>query len=43
MTRWRPGRRWFAENAPRLASAAQRAEAQPALAAVFERNFPKRS
>ncbi|MCU0765338.1 MAG: glutathione S-transferase family protein [Burkholderiaceae bacterium] len=43
MTRWRPGRRWFAENAPRLASAAQRAEAQPALAAVFERNFPKRA
>jgi GST-like protein len=40
MTRWRPGRKWFAEHAPRLFAAAQRAAAAPPLAAVIERNFP---
>jgi GST-like protein len=41
MTRWRPGQAWFAEHAPRLAAAATRAAALPAVAPVIERNFPK--
>lgn len=40
MTRWRPRRAWFAENAPRLHAAAVAAEALPALAPVMARNFP---
>jgi len=40
MTRWRPGRSWFAEHAPRVLAAAQGASSVPALAPVFERNFP---
>jgi len=39
MTRWRPRRPWFAENAPRLSAIALTAEAQPKLAEVWARNF----
>jgi GST-like protein len=39
MTRWRPGRRWFAENAPQLHSIATRVDAIPELQAVWSRNF----
>ena len=41
MTRWRPGPAWFAEHTPRVAAAAARAAALPAVAPVIERNFPK--
>jgi len=40
MTRWRPGPQWFAEHAPTLAAASQRAAEAPAVAAVMARNFP---
>lgn len=39
MTRWRPGRAWFAENAPRLSAIARAADDLPELAAVWQRNF----
>ena len=39
MTRWRPGRKWFDANTPRLVSIAQRTAATPEVAAVLERNF----
>jgi GST-like protein len=39
MTRWRPGRKWFAESAPRLYSIATRADVIPQLQAVWSRNF----
>ena len=39
MTNWRPGRKWFAANAPRLHAIAQKAAALPEVAAVLERNF----
>lgn len=39
MTRWRPNRPWFAEHCPRLAAAAQAADAHPALVPVWTRNF----
>lgn len=41
MTCWRPRRAWFEEHAPRLLACADGAKALPALAPVFERNFPK--
>ena len=40
MTRWRPRRAWFAENAPRLHAIAARADAVPQLRAVWARNYP---
>jgi GST-like protein len=40
MTRWRPNRPWFEENAPKLAAAADRCNELPKLAAVWRRNFP---
>jgi GST-like protein len=40
MTRWRPQRAWFAANRPRLFAIATRADAHPALAAVWRRNYP---
>lgn len=43
MTHWRPGRPWFAQHAPRIASAAQRVASMTALAPVIERNFPQKS
>ena len=39
MTRWRPGRQWFAGNAPQLHSIATRADAIAELQAVWPRNF----
>lgn len=42
MTQWEPGRDWFAREAPALHAIAERAEALPALAPVFRRNFPEK-
>ena len=39
MTRWRPGRKWFAANAPRLVAIAETTAASPQVAAVVDRNF----
>ena len=39
MTRWRPRRAWFAENAPRLSAIALAAEAQPRLTEAWAKNF----
>jgi GST-like protein len=39
MTHWRPNRPWFAAHCPRLHAIAERAEALPALRAVWRRNF----
>jgi GST-like protein len=39
MTRWRPGRQWFAENAPQLHAIATRVDATPELQAAWSRNF----
>ncbi|MEM9490335.1 MAG: hypothetical protein AAGC55_14410 [Myxococcota bacterium] len=39
VTRCRPGRLWFAANAPALLAIADSAEALPQLARVWERNF----
>ena len=41
MTQWRPHRDWFTGHAPKLAAVASRADAQPALVAVWQRNFAK--
>jgi len=40
MTRWRPGRDWFAENTPMLYGAALRAAELEPVAAMLARNFP---
>ena len=40
MTRWRPRRAWFADNCPRLHDIALRADAEPRLAGVWQRNWP---
>jgi GST-like protein len=42
MTHWGPRKPWFADNAPRLTMAAQRAAALPAVAPVIARNFPSK-
>ena len=39
MTRWRPGRKWFAANAPKVLAIAERAAALPEIAPVMRRNF----
>ena len=39
MTRWRPGRKWFVANTPRIVGIARRANALPELATVMHRNF----
>ncbi len=39
MTRWRPGRKWFGANAPKLVAIADRAAALPELAPVVARQF----
>jgi GST-like protein len=39
MTRWRPGRKWFAANAPKVLAIAQKASATPGVADVLKRNF----
>lgn len=40
MTRWTPQRAWFAANTPKLHAIAQRGDAVPELAAVWQRNYP---
>ncbi|HUP28778.1 MAG TPA: glutathione S-transferase family protein [Usitatibacter sp.] len=39
MTNWRPGRKWFVANTPRLVAIAERTAATPGVAAVLEKNF----
>ena len=39
MTRWRPGRAWFEEHAPKLAAITRATEQVPELAEVWRRNF----
>ncbi len=39
MTRWRPGRVWFAENTPKVLAIARKATELGKLAPVMERNF----
>jgi GST-like protein len=39
MTRWRPGRKWFSMNTPKLVAIARKANALPELAGVMKRNF----
>lgn len=41
LTRWRPGRPWFAEHTPKVHAAALAAEALPAVQGVIARNFPQ--
>jgi GST-like protein len=40
MTRWRPGRDWFAANCPGLLSAAHRVDNDERLRPIWQRNFP---
>jgi GST-like protein len=40
MTRWRPGRTWFAQHAPRLFAIATKTEAHDRLATVWRKNVP---
>jgi len=39
MTRWRPGRKWFEANTPKLVAIAERASALEELAPVMKKNF----
>jgi GST-like protein len=39
MTYWRPGRKWFEANAPKITAIAKRAAALPAVAPVIAKNF----
>ena len=39
MTRWRPGRKWFAANTPKIVAIAKRATALPELAPVMAKHF----
>jgi len=39
MTRWRPGRKWFAAHTPKLVAIAEKASATPGVADVMKRNF----
>lgn len=39
MTRWRPRRAWFEQNAPKLHAIAARCDALPGLKEVWERNY----
>jgi GST-like protein len=41
MSRWTPGRPWFAENCPALMQAVALTEQHPVVAAVWEKNFGK--
>jgi GST-like protein len=40
MTRWRPNRSWFTENAPKLVTVADRCNDLPKLRPVWLRNYP---
>jgi GST-like protein len=39
MTRWRPGRKWFAANTPKLVAIAEKTTALPEVAPVMKKNF----
>lgn len=39
MTRWRPGRKWFAANTPKILAIAQKTTATAGVADVIKRNF----
>jgi GST-like protein len=39
MTRWRPGRKWFEANTPKLVAIAERASALKELTPVMKKNF----
>ena len=39
MTRWRPGRKWFAAHTPKLIAIAEKTSATPGVADVIKRNF----
>jgi len=39
MSHWRPGAKWWSEQAPKMKSAAEAAEAKPEVAAVLGRDF----
>ena len=39
MTHWRPGRKWFAANTPKLVAIAERTSATPGVADVVRKNF----
>jgi hypothetical protein len=39
MTRWQPGRAWFADATPRLAQIAAATDRDPKLAPVWAANF----
>jgi GST-like protein len=39
MSHWRPGRKWFLANTPKLVAIAQRTSATPGVADVMKRNF----
>ena len=39
MVNWRPGRKWFAANTPKLAAIAEKTAATPGVADVITRNF----
>lgn len=39
MTRWRPGRKWFVANAPKLVAIAETTAATPGVDSVLDRNF----
>ena len=39
MTYWRPGRKWFAANTPKLFAIAEKTAATPKVAAIFQKHF----
>lgn len=39
MSRWHPGRDWFAQECPKLSEIASRADVEPSLREVWARNF----
>ena len=39
MTHWRPGRKWFAANTPRLTAIAEKTAATPGVAVVIAKSF----
>jgi GST-like protein len=39
MTRWRPGRKWFAENTPKVMAIAEKAAKLPGVSEALRRNF----
>ena len=39
MTRWRPGRKWFTANTPRLLAIGEKASDTGGVADVIKRNF----